>query len=85
MKKIGREVLLLETSDKNPRNGEGSFIKLNDGSILFGFTEFIGLTREDEENARISAVVSYDEGKTWSDRFVLFCKPENAVNTSLPA
>lgn len=80
MKKIGREVLLLETSDKNPRNGEGSFIKLNNGSILFGFTEFIGLTREDEENARISAVISYDEGETWSDRFVLFRKPENAVN-----
>lgn len=80
MKKIGREVLLLKTSEINPRNGEGSFIKLNDGSILFGFTEFIGSTREDEENARISAVISKDNGETWSERFVLFEKPENTVN-----
>ncbi len=80
MRKIGRDVLFLETSDTNPRNGEGSFIKLSDGSILFGFTEFIGVTRNDEENARISAVVSKDNGETWSDRFVLFEKPENAVN-----
>ncbi len=80
MKKIGRQVLFIETSENNPRNGEGAFIRLNDGSILFGFTEFIGLTREDEENARISAVVSYDEGETWSERFVLFNKPENTMN-----
>ncbi len=80
MNKIGRQVLFIETSENNPRNGEGSFIRLKDGSILFGFTEFIGLTREDEENARFSAVVSHDEGETWSERFVLFNKPENAVN-----
>ncbi len=80
MKKIGKKVLLLETSNINLRNGEGSFIKLSDGSILFGFTEFIGCTREDEENARISAVVSKDSGETWSDRFMLFEKPEGSVN-----
>ena len=80
MKKIGRQVLFIETSENNPRNGEGAFVRLNDGSILFGFTEFIGLTREDEENARISAIVSYDEGETWSERFVLFNKPENTMN-----
>ena len=80
MKKIGREVLLLKTTEINPRNGEGSFIKLSDGSVLFGFTEFIGSTREDEENARISAVISKDNGETWSERFILFEKPMNAVN-----
>lgn len=80
MKKIGKEVLFLSTNEKNSRNGEGSFIKLKDGSILFGFTEFIGNTREDDENARISAVVSYDSGETWSDRFVLFEKPDGALN-----
>ncbi len=80
MKKIGREVLLLETTDTNPRNGEGSFIKLSDGSILYGFTEFIGSTREDEENARISAVISKDNGETWSERYILFEKPDNTIN-----
>lgn len=80
MKKLGKEVLLLKTSDTNPRNGEGSFIKLSNGSILFGFTEFIGSTREDEENARISAVVSENNGETWSERFILFEKPAGSVN-----
>ncbi len=80
MKKIGRQVLFIESSENNPRNGEGSFIRLKDGSILYGFTEFIGLTREDEENARMSAVISKDEGETWSERFLLFEKPLNAVN-----
>ncbi len=80
MKKIGRQVMFIETSDNNPRNGEGAFIRLKDGSILFGFTEFIGFTREDEENARISAIKSYDEGESWSERFVLFEKPIGSVN-----
>ncbi len=80
MKKIGRQVLLISTSEDNPRNGEGSFIRLKNGAIMFGFTEFIGETREDEENARISYIVSYDEGETWSDRKILFEKPFGSIN-----
>lgn len=80
MNKIGRQVLLLSTSENNPRNGEGSFIRLKNGAVMFGFTEFIGATREDEENARISYVISYDEGETWSERKVLFEKPVGSVN-----
>ena len=34
MKKIGKQVLFLSTSEGNPRNGEGSFIRLKDGAIL---------------------------------------------------
>ena len=30
MEKIGREVLFLEAKGSVPRNGEGSFIRLND-------------------------------------------------------
>lgn len=80
MKKIGRQVFLISTSENNPRNGEGSFIRLKDGGIMFGFTEFIGETREDEENARMSYIISYDEGETWSERKVLFEKPVGSVN-----
>ena len=40
MKKIGRQVNFLGTSEFNQRNGEGAFIKLKNGSIMFGFTEF---------------------------------------------
>ena len=34
MKKIGKEVLFLSTGEKNPRNGEGSLLRLKDGRIL---------------------------------------------------
>lgn len=80
MKKIGRQVLFIGTSENNPRNGEGAFIRLNNGSILFGYTEYIGDAWEDDATARISAVVSHDEGETWSEPFVLFEKPENCMN-----
>ncbi len=80
MKKLGKEVLFISTTDNNPRNGEGSFIRLKNGAIIFGFTEFIGKTREDEENARISYAISYDDGETWSERKVLFEKPVGSVN-----
>ena len=38
MKKVGRPVLFLATGPNNPRNGEGAFIRLKDGSILFAYT-----------------------------------------------
>ena len=80
MKKIGREVLFLGTSRNNPRNGEGSFIRLNDGNLLFAYTAFEGDDWEDDCTAHISAVVSADEGESWSEKKVLFAKPEGAKN-----
>lgn len=80
MKKIGKQVLFIDTSDGNPRNGEGSFMRLKNGAIMFGYTEFIGGEWEDDAHARITAVVSADEGETWSDKKVLFEKPQNAKN-----
>ena len=46
--------------------------KLKDGSIMFGFTEFIANDWEDDVEARISYILSYDNGETWSDKKVLF-------------
>ena len=40
MKTIGKEVCFLPTSKNNPRNGEGSFIRLNDGRIMYAYTEY---------------------------------------------
>ncbi len=80
MKKIGREVLFIGTGEGNPRNGEGAFIRLADNSIMFGYTEFVGSSWDDDDDARISAVVSHDGGETWSEKRVLFDKPENAKN-----
>lgn len=80
MRKIGREVHFLFTSKQNPRNGEGTFIRLKDGSIMYAFTEYYGENWEDDATARISACCSYDEGETWGDKFILFPKDEGAQN-----
>lgn len=80
MKKIGRQVLFIGTKETNPRNGEGAFIRLKNGSIMFGYTEFTGNDWDDDAIAHISAVISTDEGETWSAPFVLFEKPEDSMN-----
>ena len=79
MKKIGRKVHLMAPEGSIRRIGEGSFIRLNNGSILFAFTEFLG-GREDEDIARISCISSTDDGESWSERKVLFEKGENDLN-----
>lgn len=80
MKKIGKEVCFLQTGEGNPRNGEGTFIRLKDGSILYAFTEYCGNSWEDHAVARISGCHSFDEGETWTERFILFEKDEAAQN-----
>ena len=80
MKKIGRKVNFLGTSEFNQRNGEGAFIKLKNGTIMFGFTEFIGNDWDDDFCARISYILSGDNGETWSDKKVLFERPYDSKN-----
>lgn len=80
MKIIGKQVHFIAASDGNPRNGEGSFIRLKDGSVMFGYTEFLGDSRDDDTDAQISAVISADEGESWGKKRILFEKPENAKN-----
>ena len=80
MKKIGKEVLFLEAKGNIPRNGEGSFIRLNDGRIMFGYTEFSGNDWEDDATANIAVIYSSDEGETWTKSEILFRKPEEAWN-----
>lgn len=80
MKKIGRQVLFLDTKDKNPRNGEGAFIRLNDGAIMFVYTQYYGDEAGDHSTARLSATYSYDEGESWSNPRLLLAKEESALN-----
>ncbi len=79
MKKVGRKVHLMAPEGNVKRIGEGSFIRLNNGNILFAFTEFSG-GREDEDVAGISVISSSDEGESWSEKRVLFEKGENDLN-----
>ena len=85
MKKIGKEVLFLKTSENNPRNGESTLLRLSDGRILHAYTEYYGDDWEDHATARISAVTSSDEGETWSAPRVLIRKPEEAQNIMSPS
>ena len=80
MKKVGRQVQFIPATQNISRIGEGSFIRLNNDHILFGYTEFNSCGREDEDIAQIVAVISCDDGESWSEKLVLFEKPEDAVN-----
>ena len=80
MKKIGREVCWLGTGKGNARNGEGAFLRLRDGSILYIYTEYTSDSYEDDAIARISCVRSEDEGETWGGHRVLLTPDEKAMN-----
>ena len=80
MKKIGTEKLLLSISENNQRNGEGAFLRLNDGRIMYAYTKYNGRGGSDHDTAYIAAVYSSDEGETWSSDTVLFAKPQDAMN-----
>ena len=80
MKKIGKEVAFFATNDKVSRNGEGAFIRLNDGRIMYALTEFISPKWGDNTESQIVAYYSSDEGETWGDKRVLLKKTEQEVN-----
>ena len=80
MKKIGKQTLFLETGKGNPRNGEGSFVRLKNGNVLYAYTEYYGEDWADHATAHICACVSSDEGESWGKPFVLLEKDENAEN-----
>ena len=42
MRKKGREVLFMSANKYNRRKGEGDFIRLKDGRIMYAFTEMLG-------------------------------------------
>lgn len=85
MKKLGKEVLFIETTKDNSRNGESTFLRLRDGGIIHAFTEYYSPSWYDDATARISAVVSYDEGESWGERFILFEKDEEDRNNMSPS
>lgn len=61
----GREIALLATGKDNPRNSEGSFIKLKDGRIAFAFSRYVGDSWQDHQPCKIACVYSYDNGESF--------------------
>lgn len=84
IKKIGREVLFLHVKDQVPRMGEGSFIRLRDGSIMYAFISYVGGNWADECPADIAAVVSCDEGESWSEPRTLLWHDAQSRNLMCP-
>ncbi len=84
IKKIGKESLFLHVGGHTPRFGEGSFIRLCDQSILFAYISFVGEDWHDHCPADIAAVVSRDEGETWSEPRILLQHDEKSRNLMCP-
>ncbi len=71
--------MLRPASALNPRNGEGSALQLDDGSILLVYSEFYASNASDYGPARVVVTRSKDSGRTWSASHVLV---ENDVLTT---
>ncbi len=56
---------------QNPRNSEAAIIRLKDGSLLLGWTEFYAGDGADHGPARISGKLSTDGGRSWADKYTL--------------
>lgn len=84
MKKIGYQVSMLPTGEKNQRNSEGSFLRLKDGGILYVYSRF-GAGGSDEAPSDIAYMVSYDEGETWSEPAILQEHDPASINYMCPS
>lgn len=80
-------VLRLNAAEGNPRNSEGAFLELNDGSVIFAYSRFDGESFHDHDNADIAVIRSTDCGKTWSSPETLVkgekCFGNNFMSVSL--
>ncbi len=56
---------VLSPEKNNPRNSEGSFLKLNDGRIAYAFSRFSGDSDNDHAPCNICVVYSYDGGESF--------------------
>lgn len=75
----GSVVLDLRPAEGNPRNSEGAFIELRDGSLLFVYSRFTGTEHNDDAIASIAARVSADGGNTWSDDRIIATPEEHGA------
>lgn len=73
-------VLKLAPSENNPRNSEGDFVTLKDGTILFIYTHYYGDSSSDHAPAYLAGRYSFDGGKTWTDEDVVILENEGEMN-----
>ena len=61
------EHILKHSLPGNPRNSEGAFVKLANGTLYFAYSKYNGESGHDHATADIAAVISKDNGATWSE------------------
>ncbi|MGM9625789.1 MAG: sialidase family protein [Eubacteriales bacterium] len=85
MNQIGRQVSLLATGENNPRNGEGTFIRRRDNTILYAYSRYTGNNWDDHAAADIAGILSCDEGETWGEPFIILRHDEMSSNYMCPS
>lgn len=79
-------VHVINPGPENPRNSEGAFIELKDGSILYVYSRFRGGNSSDHSPAQLVGRYSRDKGKTWTrdDQVIVDREGEmNVMSSSL--
>jgi hypothetical protein len=80
IKESTKEITLkLDPKEGNPRNSEGDFIQLKDGSILFVYTHFTD-GAGDNSTAFLAGRTSDDHGKTWTTEDLVIIPNEADMN-----
>lgn len=82
---IGHEVLFLHTDKQTPRNGEGTFLQLKSGAIMFVYTKFSGDDWHDEATADIASFTSFDKGETWTAPRIILHHDDTSRNLMCPS
>ena len=78
------EHILKHSMPGNPRNSEGAFVKLANGTLYFAYSRYCGESGHDHAAADIACVVSKDNGNTWSEpAIVLKNSKMNLMSVSL--
>ncbi len=72
--------LNLPPGENNPRNSEGDFISLNDGTIMFVYSKYVGESSSDHAPASLVARFSEDGGETWTSEDRVIVKNEGGMN-----
>ncbi|MCQ2471477.1 MAG: glycoside hydrolase [Clostridia bacterium] len=72
----------LPPSENNPRNSEGDFAQLKNGSILFAYSKYHGSSSEDEAPCDIAGMISYDNGNSFEhlEKPLVTAKEHNTQN-----
>ena len=75
---------MLKHGPGNPRNSEGSFVRLADGRLLLIYTRYRGESHHDHAVADLVRRISADGGETWSEPEIVVANPAmNVMSVSL--